>query len=94
MARPSAAESDSSPAIDGQRSDAAVEIFTNRFLLRDFVEEDSPAFTAYHADPRSVELYGEEQAKPAHAQELLALFRSWASSLRRNTGDVTHMPSR
>lgn len=62
-----------------------MEIVTSRFLLRDFVEEDSPAFTSYHADPRSVELYGEEQAKPGHAHELIALFKSWAEERpRRN----------
>lgn len=33
-----------------------MEILTNRFLLRDLVEEDSPAFAAYHADPRLVKL--------------------------------------
>lgn len=33
-----------------------MEILTNRFLLRDFVEEDSPAFAAYQADPRPVKL--------------------------------------
>jgi ribosomal-protein-alanine N-acetyltransferase len=62
-----------------------MEIFTRRFLLRDFVEEDSPAFAAYHADPRSLEFYGEEQAKPGHAHDLIALFKSWAEECpRRN----------
>jgi RimJ/RimL family protein N-acetyltransferase len=62
-----------------------MEIVTARFLLRDFVEKDAPAFAAYHEDPRSLELYGDEQAKPGHAHELLDLFRSWAEERpRRN----------
>lgn len=62
-----------------------MEISTRRFILRDFVEEDAPAFVAYHADPRSLEFYGEDQAKPGHAEELLALFKSWAEEHpRRN----------
>jgi [ribosomal protein S5]-alanine N-acetyltransferase len=62
-----------------------MEIVTDRFVLRDFVEKDSPAFAAYHADPRSLDLYGDEQAKPGHARELLELFKSWAEERpRRN----------
>lgn len=60
-----------------------MEIVTSRFLLRDFVGEDSPAFAAYHADPRSLDLYGEEQAKPGHADELIAVFKSWAAEKPR-----------
>jgi [ribosomal protein S5]-alanine N-acetyltransferase len=62
-----------------------VEILTKRFLLRDFALEDAPAFEAYHDDPRSLEFYGAEQAKPGHATELLDLFRTWADERpRRN----------
>jgi RimJ/RimL family protein N-acetyltransferase len=57
---------------------AAMEIVTKRFLLRDFIEDDSPAFEAYHADARSLEFYGAEEAKPGHALELLEIFKSWA----------------
>ncbi len=62
-----------------------MEILTRRFLLRDFLPEDAPAFKAYHADPRSLEFYGAEQATAGHAGELLDLFRAWAAELpRRN----------
>ena len=72
-------------SLDRQINDVAMEIVTDRFVLRDFVEKDSPAFAAYHADPRSLDLYGYEQAKPGHARELLELFKSWAEERpRRN----------
>ncbi|MGH8488532.1 MAG: GNAT family N-acetyltransferase [Gammaproteobacteria bacterium] len=62
-----------------------MEIVTKRFLLRDFIEGDFPAFAAYHADPRSLEFYGAEEAKPGHARELLDLFETWAGEQpRRN----------
>ena len=60
-----------------------MELLTNRFLLRDFVTKDAPAFEAYHADPRSLELYGAEQARPDHAKELLDLFKTWAAQRPR-----------
>jgi len=55
-----------------------MKIVTKRFLLRDFVEGDFLAFAAYHADPRSLEFYGAEEAKPGHARELLDLIKTWA----------------
>jgi [ribosomal protein S5]-alanine N-acetyltransferase len=62
-----------------------MEIVTKRFLLRDFIEDDAPAFEAYHADPRSLEFYGADEAKPGHAQELLEVFKNWAGEHpRRN----------
>ncbi len=62
-----------------------VHIVTKRFLLRDFVGDDSPAFLAYHADSRSLELYGPQETKPDHAQHLLELFKLWAEEQpRRN----------
>jgi [ribosomal protein S5]-alanine N-acetyltransferase len=62
-----------------------MEIVTQRFLLRDFIEDDVPAFEAYHADPRSLEFYGADAAILDHAQELLELFTHWASEHpRRN----------
>jgi len=62
-----------------------MEIVTKRFVLRDFIEADAPAFEAYHADPRSLEFYGADEAKPGHAQELLAIFKQWAGEHpRRN----------
>lgn len=45
--------------------------------------ENAPAFEAYHADPRSTELYGAEQATSGHANELLELFRTWAEQRPR-----------
>lgn len=56
-----------------------MELTTRRFLLRDFTDADTPAFEAYHNDPRSHEFYGSEQAKPEHASELIALFKAWAT---------------
>lgn len=60
-------------------------IVTKRFLLRDFVDDDGPAFLAYHANPRSLELYGPQETEPGHARHLLELFRLWATEQpRRN----------
>jgi RimJ/RimL family protein N-acetyltransferase len=62
-----------------------MEIVTKRFLLRDFREEDVSAFEAYHADSRSQEFYGVEEAKPGHAKQLIAMFNRWAEETpRRN----------
>lgn len=62
-----------------------MEIVTKRFLLRDFREEDTAAFHAYHDDPRSLEFYGVEEMKPGHDQQLLETFKSWAAETpRRN----------
>lgn len=60
-------------------------ITTKRFLLRDFTEGDRSALLAYHADPRSVALYGPDEATPGHAESLLQTFALWASEQpRRN----------
>jgi len=62
-----------------------VEIMTERLLLREFTHEDTPAFFAYHADPRSAEFYAPEEVAPDHARELLLVFTRWASEQpRRN----------
>ena len=67
------------------RSVAAMEILTKRFLLRDFREEDAAAFQEYHADPRSSEFYGVEEVEPGHARQLLETFNKWATEKpRRN----------
>ena len=64
---------------------ADMEILTTRFLLRDFIDSDESAFVAYQADPRMLEFYGDEAAKPGHAGQLLQDFRAWAQELpRRN----------
>jgi RimJ/RimL family protein N-acetyltransferase len=55
-----------------------MEIVRQRFFLRDFMEDDAPAFAAYYANPRSLEFYGSDEAKPGHAQELLEIFKNWA----------------
>jgi len=60
-----------------------MEMLTKRFLLRDFVTEDALAFEAYRADPRFHEFYGDDQAEPVHAKELLTLFSKWAAERPR-----------
>lgn len=57
---------------------------TGRFVLRDFTDQDAPAFAAYHADPRSSALYGPNEASPEHATELVQLFRAWAQDRPRS----------
>jgi ribosomal-protein-alanine N-acetyltransferase len=61
-----------------------MEIVTKRFLLRDFVDSDESAFIAYQADPRMLEFYGDEEAKPGHAQKLLDTFRRWTQERPRS----------
>ena len=56
-----------------------MELRTNRFLLRDFVAADAPAFRAYHADPRNAKFYGPDEATPEHADHLLTMFQDWAT---------------
>jgi RimJ/RimL family protein N-acetyltransferase len=60
-----------------------MEIQTNRFLLRDFLASDAPAFLAYHADPRNSKFYGPDEAAPEHAEHLLTMFQEWAASQPR-----------
>jgi ribosomal-protein-alanine N-acetyltransferase len=57
----------------------AMEIVTPRFLLRDFVETDRPAFLAYHADPRYRALTGPDGSTPERARRLFEAFQVWAS---------------
>jgi [ribosomal protein S5]-alanine N-acetyltransferase len=62
-----------------------MEIITKRFLLREFTQDDEPAFLAYHADPRYAEFCAPEEVAPDHARELLRLFSRWAAERpRRN----------
>ena len=56
-----------------------MQLTTKRFLLRDFVADDLPAFEAYHADPRSSELYGPEEDNPELAGDLVRLFMAWSA---------------
>ena len=60
-----------------------MQLTTSRFILRDFVDDDLPAFAAYHADPRSSELYGPDESGPGHVAELIQLFRAWAAEQPR-----------
>ncbi len=60
-----------------------MEIVTNRFLLREFTEENEPAFFAYHADPRYAEFWRPEEVEPDHTRELLRLFIQWAGEQPR-----------
>lgn len=62
-----------------------MEIITKRFLLRDFVQEDEPAFLAYHADPRYAEFCSSEEVTPEFTRQLLQRFMQWATEVpRRN----------
>jgi [ribosomal protein S5]-alanine N-acetyltransferase len=56
---------------------------TNRFVLRDFVDDDFSLFAAYRADPRPNELHGPEESDPAHAARLIQLFKTWAAERPR-----------
>jgi RimJ/RimL family protein N-acetyltransferase len=56
---------------------------TKRFILRDFTENDIPAFVAYHEDPRSRELYGPGENTPEHAADLVKIFIGWAKESPR-----------
>lgn len=62
-----------------------MEIVTKRFVLRDFIQGDEPAFSAYHADPRYAEFCAPEEVSPSHTRKLLRLFHQWATDRpRRN----------
>jgi [ribosomal protein S5]-alanine N-acetyltransferase len=60
-----------------------MEIFTNRFLLRDFIKQDESAFFAYHADPKYAEFCAPEELAPSYTKNLLELFERWAAELPR-----------
>jgi [ribosomal protein S5]-alanine N-acetyltransferase len=57
-----------------------MEIRTQRFLLREFAEEDAPGFLAYHADPQYAQFCAPEEAGPEPARALLHLFGQWAAA--------------
>ncbi|MBP5975727.1 GNAT family N-acetyltransferase [Brasilonema sp. CT11] len=61
-----------------------MKIITKRFLLREFVEEDEPAFIAYHADPQYAEFCAPEEVTAEYALTLLRLFGQWAVEQPRN----------
>ena len=58
-------------------------IKTDRFLLREFTTEDTPAFVAYHCDPRYAALHGPEKAEPNHLSHLVETFMAWAAEQPR-----------
>mgnify|MGYP004490982259 CR=1 FL=1 len=60
-----------------------MEIITKRFLLRDFVQEDEPAFLAYHADPRYAEFCPPEEVTPDFTHELFQRFIQWSTEVPR-----------
>jgi [ribosomal protein S5]-alanine N-acetyltransferase len=60
-----------------------MEIVTQRFLLRDFIPEDEPAFSAYRADPRYAEFCTAAEVTTRFSHELLQLFKQWATELPR-----------
>ncbi len=49
-------------------------IVTARLVLRDFADDDAPAFLAYQSDPRYAALHGPGEADPDHARRLLREF--------------------
>ncbi|MEH2207159.1 MAG: GNAT family N-acetyltransferase [Nostoc sp.] len=59
----------------------AMDITTKRFLLRDFVQEDEPAFLAYHADPRYAEFCSPEEVTPDFTYQLFQRFIQWATEV-------------
>jgi [ribosomal protein S5]-alanine N-acetyltransferase len=62
-----------------------MEITTKRFLLRDFTEEDEPAFLAYQSEPRYAQFCAPEEVGVDQARALLRHFRAWAAERpRRN----------
>jgi [ribosomal protein S5]-alanine N-acetyltransferase len=60
-----------------------MEIVTQRFLLRDFISEDEPAFSAYRADPRYAEFCTAAEVMPHFSHELLQRFSQWATEVPR-----------
>ncbi len=60
-----------------------MEIITKRFLLRDFVQEDEPAFLLYHTDPRYAEFCSPEEVTPDFTRQLFQRFMQWATDVPR-----------
>jgi [ribosomal protein S5]-alanine N-acetyltransferase len=55
-----------------------MEIVTQRFLLRDFVESDRSPFLEYQADPRSQIFYEPSEAGVENSARLFETFCTWA----------------
>jgi len=56
-----------------------MEIVTQRFLLRDFVESDRSQFLNYQADPRSQIFYELSEASSEHSTRLFETFCAWVA---------------
>lgn len=57
---------------------------TRRFVLRDFLAQDWPAFAAYQTDPRYAALYDlDADAAAAQARSLFERFIAWQSEVPR-----------
>jgi len=54
-----------------------------RLVLRDFREDDRPAFAAYQTDPRYARLYGFDPGDAARADALFDRFVGWARAVPR-----------
>ena len=62
-----------------------MEITTARLLLREYVDDDWPAFLAYQADPRAQEFFGPGEGDPDRLRALVPVFARWAAEVpRRN----------
>lgn len=71
-----------------------MQIATKRFLLRDFIDDDAPAFLAYHAEPRALQFYGPPETQPGYMQELLKRFHLWAAERPRRNYQFAIVPRR
>jgi len=71
-----------------------MEISTRRFLLRDFVAADRPAFLAYHADPRALAFRDPAATGAEAAERLIDAFRPWAGERPRLNYQLAIVPHR
>ena len=71
-----------------------MEITTKRFLLREFTEEDEPAFLAYQSDPRYAQFCAPEEVRVDRARALLRHFREWAAERPRRNYQLAISASR
>ena len=62
-----------------------MKIVTPRLTLRDYREEDLPAYLAGWEDPRHAEFYGPEEVEPDFARALFDRFLAWAAEQPRRT---------
>jgi ribosomal-protein-alanine N-acetyltransferase len=60
-----------------------VRITSERFILRDFREQDRSAFLTFQSDPRLLARDGAEASVPGHAESLFQRFNVWASERPR-----------